>query len=49
MARTVEDPRALLQFADELTAVRMAALTNSGLGRQVQLERLLFAWASIGA
>ena len=47
MARDAEDPRALVAFADHLTALRMAALTNSGLGRQLQLERLLFAWASL--
>ena len=47
MARDAGDPRALVAFADHLTALRMAALTNSGLGRQLQLERLLFAWASL--
>ena len=47
MARDAEEPRALVDFADDLTALCMAALTNSGLGRQVQLERLLFAWASL--
>lgn len=49
MARDAENPRALIDFADQLTALRMAALTNSGLGRQLQLERLLFAWASLPA
>ncbi|MDE0054471.1 MAG: hypothetical protein OXT64_09505 [Gammaproteobacteria bacterium] len=49
MARDAEDPRVLLDFADDLTALRMVALTNSGLGRQVQLERLLLAWASLPA
>ena len=47
MARDTNDPRALVAFADDLTGLRMAALTNSGLGRQLQLERLLFAWASL--
>lgn len=47
MARDAENPRTLVDFADQLTALRMAALTNSGLGRQLQLERLLFAWASL--
>ena len=47
MARETNDPRALVAFADDLTGLRMAALTNSGLGRQLQLERLLFAWASL--
>ena len=47
LARDAEDPRALVDFADHLTLLRMAALTSSGLGRQLQLERLLFAWASL--
>ena len=47
MARDAKNPRALVAFADDLTALRIAALTNSGLGRQLQLERLLFAWASL--
>ena len=47
MARDADNPRSLVDFADELTALRMAALTISGLGRQLQLERLLFAWASL--
>ena len=38
------DPLPLLDFAARLTAVRGAALTNSGLARQVQLERLLLEW-----
>ena len=49
MARDAADPRVLIDFADQLTALRMAALTNSGLARQLQLERLLFAWASLRA
>ena len=47
MARDAEDPRALVDFGDDLAALRTAALTSSGLGRQLQLERLLFAWASL--
>ena len=47
MARDAADPKTLIDFADHLTALRVAALTSSGLGRQLQLERLLFAWASL--
>ena len=47
MARDADDPKPLVDFADRLLALRTAALTNSGLGRQLQLERLLFAWASL--
>ena len=47
MARDADDPEPLVDFADRLLALRMAALTNSGLGRQLQLERLLFAWATL--
>ena len=47
LAREATDARALLEFADELAVVRIAAMTNSGLSRQVQLERLLLAWRSM--
>ena len=47
MAREAENPRVLIDFSDHLAALRLAALTNSGLARQLQLERLLFAWASL--
>ena len=47
LARDADDPRAFVDFADHLAAARMAALTSSGLGRQLQLERLLFAWVSL--
>ena len=47
MARATDDPEPLVDFADRLLALRTAALTSSGLGRQLQLERLLFAWATL--
>ena len=49
MARTRPDPRPLLDFAARLTALRGAALTNSGLARQTQLERVLLDWREVSA
>ncbi len=49
MARTRSDVRPLLDFATRLTTLRSAALANSGLARQVQLERLLLDWRRISA
>ena len=49
LSRTCTDARPLLGFAARLTALRAAALTNSGLARQVQLERLLLDWPKVSA
>ena len=49
MVRTRPDPRPLLDFAVRLTALRSAALANSGLARQAQLERVLLDWREVSA
>ncbi|MYE13157.1 MAG: hypothetical protein F4X99_16195 [Gammaproteobacteria bacterium] len=49
MVRTRPDPRPLLDFAARLTALRAAALANSGLARQTQLERVLLDWRDVSA
>ena len=49
LASSRDAPGALLDFAAELTALRRAALANSGLARQVQLERLLLDWRRVAA
>ena len=49
MVRTRPDPRPLLDFAVRLTALRSAALANSGLARQAQLERVLLDWREVSS
>lgn len=47
LARESLDSEPLLRFAEMLAEVQIASSKNSGLARQVQLERLLLAWRSL--
>ena len=43
------DPRRLLRFETELTALRAAAMANSSLNAQLQLDRMLIHWRMAAA
>jgi DNA polymerase-3 subunit delta' len=47
LARESSDSGPLLGFAEMLAEVQIASTKNSGLARQVQLERLLLTWRSL--
>ena len=47
VARESSDAGPLLRFAEMLSEILMASSKNSGLARQVQLERLLLEWRSL--
>lgn len=49
LRRSGADRSATLDFADELLRLRQAAQVNTGLNRQMQIERLLAAWRDLPA
>ena len=49
LARETAEPRRLLRFDAELTALRAAAVASSGLNAQAQFERLLVIWRHAAA
>ncbi|MCZ6889979.1 MAG: hypothetical protein O7H39_15955 [Gammaproteobacteria bacterium] len=47
MAQSGAAPVELLKLGDELTALRAAALSNTGLNKRIQLERLFLRWRDL--